>query len=428
MKVLVVGGGGREHAVVRKLAQSPRVGSIVVAPGNAGIAREADSSGKAIECVAIGATDIAALVEYARNNAVDYAVVTPDDPLVMGAVDAFAEAGIPAFGPSKAAAQLEGSKTFAKKFMARNQIPTAAYETFDDPRAALEYVAQADLPIVVKADGLALGKGVTIALTREEAENAVREAMLDRRFGESGARVVIEEFLTGPEVTVLAFTDGKTLVPMVSSMDHKRLNDGDQGPNTGGMGTIAPNPLYTPEIAARCMAEIFLPTVRGMAADGVPFRGCLYFGLILTTTGPKVIEYNCRFGDPEAQVVLPLLRSDLLDIMEATTAGTLADTAVDFAPDAAACIVMSAEGYPVAPRKGDEITIPADIYQSVYVAGAADRNGTLVTNGGRVLNVTATAADLKTALAEAYRKVAAIDFVGAHYRTDIGARALEENA
>ncbi|MCM3907383.1 MULTISPECIES: phosphoribosylamine--glycine ligase [Trueperella] len=417
MKVMVIGSGGREHAIVRKLAQSPRVSEIVVAPGNAGIARE-DGRGAAVTRVPIGALDIDELVTYAASNAVDFAVVAPDDPLVAGAVDAFAAAGIPAFGPNAAAAQIEGSKSFAKAFMARHAIPTAGYAVYDDEAAALAHIATCPLPVVVKADGLALGKGVTVALTREDAESAVREAMAGR-FGESGKRLVIEEFLTGPEVTVLAFTDGKAIRPMVSAMDHKRLLDGDQGPNTGGMGVIAPSPLYTPEVAQRCEREIFRPTVDGLAEEGTPFTGCLYFGLILTEDGPKVIEYNCRFGDPETQVVLPLLESDLLTIFEATTNGTLGEVDVDFAPGAAACVVMSAEGYPASPRRGDPIDLPADLEEHVVMAGVAENEGQLVTNGGRVLGVVGQADTLAGALDLAYERTARISFAGAHYRTDI---------
>lgn len=413
MKILVVGSGGREHAIVRKLAGSPRVDEIVVAPGNAGIARE-----DGVTCVPIGAMDIDALVAYALEEGVDYAVVTPDDPLVAGAVDAFTAAGIRSFGPTKAAAQIEGSKSFAKAFMARHGIPTAGYAVYDDEASALAHIATCDLPVVVKADGLALGKGVTVAATRDEAETAVREAM-SGRFGRSGERIVIEEFLTGPEVSVLAFCDGKTIRPMVSAMDHKRLLDGDRGPNTGGMGVIAPSPLYTAEVAKRCEREIFLPTVAGLAAEGIPFTGCLYFGLMLTADGPKVIEYNCRFGDPETQVALPLLESDLLDIFEATSAGTLADVPVDFAQGAAACVVMSAEGYPATPRKGDPIDLPTDLEQHVVAAGVAERDGQLLTNGGRVLGVCARATNLPAALDLAYERVRRISFTGAHYRTDI---------
>ena len=417
MKVMVIGSGGREHALVRKLAQSPRVSQIVVAPGNAGIARE-DGRGAAVACVPIGALAIDELVAYAASNAVDFVVVTPDDPLVAGAVDAFTAAGIPAFGPNVAAAQIEGSKSFAKAFMARHGIPTAGYAVYDDEAAALAHVADCALPVVVKADGLALGKGVTGALTREEAERAVREAMAGR-FGESGKRLVIEEFLSGPEVTVLAFTDGRTIRPMVSAMDHKRLLDGDSGPNTGGMGVIAPSPLYTPEVAKRCEREILRPTVDGLAEEGLVFTGCLYFGLILTEDGPKVIEYNCRFGDPETQVVLPLLESDLLDILEATTNGTLADVAVDFSTDCAACVVMSAEGYPASPRRGDPIALPTELRDHVVMAGVADEDGRLVTNGGRVLGVLGRAATLDGAPDLAYARLGRISFPGAHYRTDI---------
>ena len=417
MKVMVIGGGGREHALVRALAKSPEIEKLYALPGNGGIAADA-------ECVPIGATDIPGMVAFAREKGIGFAVVAPDDPLALGAVDALEEAGVPCFGPNKAAAVIEGSKVFAKDLMKKYGIPTAAYRVFSDAGEALAYVETAPLPTVVKADGLALGKGVFIAETREDARAAVKTLMEDKLFGASGSRVVIEEYLTGPEVSVLSFTDGETVVPMVSSMDHKRAHDGDEGPNTGGMGTIAPNPYYTEEIARTCMETIFLPTVRAMRAEGRPFRGCLYFGLMLTAAGPKVIEYNCRFGDPETQVVLPLLESDLFTIMRAVRAGTLASCEVKFSRGAACCVVMASDGYPGKYEKGYPMTIPADVAPYVYVAGAKATPEGLVTSGGRVLGVTATAPTLSEAIAVAYRRAEAIHFENAYYRQDIGARAL----
>lgn len=417
MKLLVVGGGGREHALIRKLKENPSVETVYCLPGNGGIARDAI-------CVGIGATEIDKIVSFACENKIDFAVVAPDDPLVLGCVDALEERGIPCFGPRADAAIIEGSKVFAKDLMKKYGIPTAAYETFTDLDAALAYLKTAPIPIVVKADGLALGKGVTVAFTREEAEEAVIEAMRDGKFGESGRRLVIEEYLTGPEVSVLAFTDGECVKPMVSSMDHKRACDGDEGPNTGGMGTIAPNPYYTDEIARECMETIFLPTVEAMKREGRTFRGCLYFGLMLTPKGPKVIEYNCRFGDPETQVVLPLLKSDLLTVMQATAAGKLKDTPVEWKDGSACCVVVASGGYPVSYKKGYPITLPDEIAPDVYVAGAAEKDGRLVTSGGRVLGVTATGKTLEEAIREAYRKTALVGFENAFYRKDIGARAL----
>ncbi|MBQ2062734.1 MAG: phosphoribosylamine--glycine ligase [Oscillospiraceae bacterium] len=418
MKLMVIGGGGREHAIVRKLKENRLVDVIYALPGNGGIAADA-------RCVNIAATDIEQIVAFAAAEKIDFAVVTPDDPLVLGAVDALESAGIPCFGPEKRAAVIEGSKVFAKELMARHNIPTARCKVFTDRAAALAYLETVDLPIVVKADGLALGKGVIIAQTRDEARAAVDTMMVDKKFGRSGERVVIEEFLTGPEVSVLAFTDGETLVPMVSSMDHKRAHDGDTGPNTGGMGTVAPNPYYTPEMAARCMEEIFLPTVRAMKAEGRAFRGCLYFGLMLTPNGPKVIEYNCRFGDPETQVVLPLLQSDLLTVMMACRNGTLADTEVRFSTDAACCVVMASDGYPGSYEKGHEITVDGDFDACLYIAGAKEKDGRLLTSGGRVLGVVATAPELKTAVDRAYEQVNKVHFANAYYRRDIGQRALD---
>lgn len=423
MKILVIGSGGREHAIVRALKKSPRATDIYVLPGNGGISADA-------VCVPGSATDVAGAVDFAREIGADFAVVTPDDPLCLGMADALEHIGVPVFGPSKAAAQIEGSKVFAKGLMRKYGIPTAACEVFDDFEAALAYVDAAPLPIVVKADGLALGKGVTIAQTREEARSAVRAAMCERVFGESGARLVIEEYLEGPEVSVLSFTDGHTLVPMVSSMDHKRALDGDLGPNTGGMGTVAPNPWYTPEIAAECMERIFLPTMRAMNAEGRTFRGCLYFGLILTKDGPKVIEYNCRFGDPETQVVLPLLDTDLLEIMEATAAGRLAEVDIRWKPGRACCVILASGGYPKAYKKGLPISgleengqLPGEPAE-VFHAGTKLESGRYYTNGGRVLGVTATASSLEEAVSRSYAAADRISFEGLHRRGDIGARAL----
>ena len=421
MNLLVIGGGGREHAIVRKLKENPEVETIYCLPGNGGIAADA-------VCVAdIGAKDIPAQVAFAKSHDIDFAVVAPDDPLVLGAVDALEAAGIPCFGPEAKAAIIEGSKVFSKHLMKKYGIPTAAYETFDDMDAALAYLDTAPVPVVVKADGLALGKGVIIAQSREEAKEAVVSMMRDGRFGESGRHVVIEEFLTGPEVSVLSFTDGETLVPMVSSMDHKRALDGDEGLNTGGMGTIAPNPFYTDEIAAECMEKIFLPTIRAMRAEGRTFRSCLYFGLMLTPDGPKVIEYNCRFGDPETQVVLPLLESDLLTVMQATTNGTLKDTPVRFKTGSACCcVVMASQGYPQSYETGFPLTMDADAAAHTFVAGAKLReDGVLVTSGGRVAGVTAVQPTLGQAVQAAYERVGHVHFENAYYRRDIGARALQ---
>ena len=418
MKLLVVGGGGREHAIIKKLKENPEVTKIYALPGNGGIAADA-------ECVPIGAKDIPAMVAFAVEQQVDYAVVAPDDPLVLGAVDALNEKGIPCFGPTAAAAQIEGSKVFAKDLMKKYGIPTAAYESFDDAAAALRYLDTAEMPIVVKADGLALGKGVIIAQTREEARQAVVSMMEEGMFGQSGSRVVIEEFLTGPEVSVLSFTDGETVVPMVSSMDHKRARDNDQGLNTGGMGTVAPNPYYTEAIAAQCMEEIFLPTIRAMKAEGRPFRGCLYFGLMLTPKGPKVIEYNCRFGDPETQVVLPLLESDLLTVMRATTEGTLAQTEVKFSDKSACCVILASQGYPQKYQSGFEMTIAPEALPHAFVAGAKLADGKLLTSGGRVIGLTAVEDTLPQAIEEAYALTGMVHFENAYCRRDIGARAMK---
>ena len=418
MKLLVVGGGGREHAIIKKLKANPNVSKIYALPGNGGIAADA-------ECVPIGAKDIEAITAFAVEQQVDYAVVAPDDPLVLGAVDALSAKGIPCFGPTAAAAEIEGSKVFAKELMKKYGIPTAAYESFDELQPALEYVDGAPMPIVVKADGLALGKGVIIAQTREEAREALVSMMADGKFGKSGSRVVIEEFLTGPEVSVLSFTDGETVVPMVSSMDHKRAKDNDEGLNTGGMGTVAPNPYYTEAVAAQCMEEIFLPTIRAMKAEGRPFKGCLYFGLMLTPKGPKVIEYNCRFGDPETQVVLPLLESDLLTVMQATTNGTLSQTEVRFSDKSACCVILASDGYPQKYESGFELDIAPEALPHAYVAGAKFADGKLVTGGGRVIGLTAVADSLPQAIEGAYALAGMVHFENAYCRRDIGARAMK---
>ena len=425
MKVLVVGGGGREHAILRKLKESPLVPQLYAAPGNGGISYDA-------QCVPIAATDVAGIVDYAAREGMDYVVVAPDDPLVLGMVDALAERGIPAFGPNKAAAIIEGSKVFSKNLMKQYGIPTARYETFDNADAAADYVRQNKTwPLVIKADGLALGKGVLICEDEAAALSAVQEIMREGKFGASGSRVVIEEFLTGPEVSVLCFTDGSTIVPMASSMDHKRALDGDKGLNTGGMGTVAPNPYYTAGIAAECMEKIFRPTVEAMNAEGRTFKGCLYFGLMLTPDGPKVIEYNCRFGDPETQVVLPLLESDLLAVMQAATNGTLGEMSVKFSGKSAACVVLASGGYPQHYEKGKAIEgltngqLPEG-GATVYHAGTAlNADGALVTAGGRVLGVTAVADTLPEALCAAYKAADGITFEGLHRRSDIGQRALK---
>ena len=418
MRILVIGGGGREHAVIKSLKKSEKVETIYALPGNGGIATDAIA-------VDIGAKDKQKIVEFAIERKIDYAVVTPDDPLVLGVVDALEEAGIACFGPRANAAIIEGSKAFSKSLMKKYGIPTANYEIFTEEAKAVEYLKTQDMPIVIKADGLALGKGVIIAQNIDEAIDAVHSMMSDAMFGASGKTVVIEEFLTGPEVSVLAFTDGKIVKPMVSSMDHKRAHDNDEGLNTGGMGTIAPNPYYTADIASECMEKIFLPTINAMKAEGRTFKGCLYFGLMLTPKGPKVIEYNCRFGDPETQVVLPLLKSDLLTIMQATTFGTLDKTEVEFKDESACCVVMASKGYPQAYEKGFEIIIPNEIKDNVFVAGASLKDGKLVTSGGRVINVTATAKTLKDAIVLAYERVKTVKFENAFYRKDIGVRAMQ---
>ena len=417
MKIMVVGGGGREHAIIKKLKENRRVEKIFCLPGNGGIAEDA-------ECVAISSTDIPAIVDFAKKTSVDYAVVAQDDPLILGCVDELNKIGVPCFGPDKKAAIIEGSKVFSKEFMKRHNIPTAAYEVFDNPKKALEYLKTAKIPTVVKADGPALGKGALVCMTREEALSAVKEIMEDKKFGASGDRIVVEEFMTGPEVSVLSFTDGETVIPMVSSTDHKRALTGDLGLNTGGMGTIAPSPYYTKEAEKAALEKIILPTVKAMKEEGRPFKGCLYFGLMITPEGPKVVEYNCRFGDPETQVVLPLLKSDLLDIMLATTNGNLKDVPVEFSGGAACCVIMASKGYPEKYEKGFEITIPEDVKPNVYVAGAKLEGLKLLTSGGRVLGVTAVAKDLKTAIGEAYKLCEKIKFDNSYYRTDIGKKAL----
>ena len=418
MKLMVIGGGGREHAIIKKLKEDPRAEIIYCLPGNGGIAADA-------VCVPeIGAKDIPAQVEFAVKHGIDYAEVAPDDPLAQGAVDALREEGIPCFGPDAKAAVIEASKAFSKELMKKYGIPTAAYEIFTDVENACAYIDAQGAPIVVKADGLALGKGVVVAQTCEEAKEAVRAMIEDHAFGASGARVVIEEYMKGPEVSVLSFTDGETVVPMVSSMDHKRAMDGDKGPNTGGMGTVAPNPFYTPEIAAQCMETIFLPTIRAMKAEGRPFKGCLYFGLMLTKDGPKVVEYNCRFGDPETQVVLPLLEGSLLEIMEATTNGTLRDVEVKFSHRAACCVVLASEGYPVKYESGFPISMTEEAAAHAYVAGAKRKDDRLLTAGGRVMGVTAVADTLAGAVDEAYRLAGGVLFDNKYCRSDIGRRAL----
>ena len=418
MKIMVIGGGGREHAIIKKIKQSELVEKIYALPGNGGIAEDA-------ECVEIGAKDIDKIVAFAVANKIDYAIVAPDDPLVLGAVDALSKVGISCFGPNANAAIIEGSKIFSKNLMKKYGIPTAKYEVFTNKEDALKYIEDAPIPTVIKADGLALGKGVVIATTRSEAVMAVKSMMEDKMFGESGSKIVIEEFLTGPEVSVLSFIDGKTVVPMISSMDHKRAMDGDKGLNTGGMGTIAPNPYYTEEIAERCMKEIFIPTIEAMNKEGRTFKGCLYFGLMLTEDGPKVIEYNCRFGDPETQVVLPLLDGDLLQIMMACTNGTLSETKVEFSNKSACCVVMASEGYPAKYNSGYEIMRDAEIDGDVYVAGAKLVDGKLISAGGRVLGVIAVGDTLGDAISKAYTNVSKVHFENAFYRKDIGKRAMQ---
>ena len=420
MNLLVVGGGGREHTIIKKLKENPAVETIYALPGNGGIAADA-------VCVPeIGAKDISAIVEFAKAHSIDFAVVAPDDPLALGCVDRLHEVGIPCFGPDAKAARIEASKVFSKNLMKKYGIPTATYEVFNDPAKAMEYLEGASFPIVIKADGLALGKGVLIPQTLEEGKEAVKSIMEDKAFGDSGNEIVIEEFLTGPEVSVLAFTDGTAIAPMVSSMDHKRAGDGDTGLNTGGMGTVAPNPCYTKEVADICMETIFLPTLAAMRAEGCPFKGCLYFGLMITPNGPKVIEYNCRFGDPETQVVLPLLKTDLLTVMQAVENETLADLNVEWHDGAAACVILASGGYPGSYEKGKVMTLPETTPANVTIihAGSKLDGDKLVTSGGRVLGVTATAPTLAEALKDAYAATETIEFEGKYMRHDIGQRAL----
>ncbi len=418
MKLAVIGSGGREHAILQKLRENPELTELYAIPGNAGM--------KSVATIVpeISATDLAAVCRFCRESAVDYVVVAPDDPLVMGMVDALSEIGIPAFGPRKNAAVIEGSKVFSKNLCKKYGIPTAAYEVFTDAAAALRYVENCRIPVVLKADGLALGKGVIPAFSREEAREAVLTIMEDRKFGDAGNRLVIEEFLEGIEVSVLSFTDGTHILPMLSSMDHKRAGDGDTGLNTGGMGTIAPHPAYTKEIAARCMQEIFLPTLRAMQAEGRPFEGCLYFGLMLTKEGPKVIEYNCRFGDPEAQVVLPLLKSDLYSVMRACTEHRLGEQELQWNPGSACCVILASGGYPEHYEKGFPI-LGTEKVQHVDFAGVSEKDGQLVTDGGRVLGVVAVGETLESAIHHAYREADKIHFERCHMRRDIGQRALQ---
>ena len=421
MNLLVVGGGGREHAIIKKLKENPSVETIYALPGNGGIAQDA------VRVPEIGAKDIPAIVDFAKSHDIDFAVVAPDDPLALGCVDRLHEAGIPCFGPDAKAARIEASKVFSKNLMKKYGIPTASYEVFNDPAKALEYLKTASFPIVIKADGLALGKGVLIPQNLVEAEDAVKTIMEDKAFGDSGNKIVIEEFLTGPEVSVLAFTDGTAIRPMVSSMDHKRAGDNDTGLNTGGMGTVAPNPYYTADVAQVCMDTIFLPTLAAMRAEGCPFKGCLYFGLMITPQGPKVIEYNCRFGDPETQVVLPLLKTDLLTVMQAVENETLADLEVEWSDGAAACVILASGGYPSHYEKGKVMSFPASTPANVTIYHAGDKldgEGRLITSGGRVLGITAMAPTLKEALADAYAAAETVNFDGKYMRHDIGRRAL----
>lgn len=417
MKVAVIGSGGREHTIIKKLKENNKITEIFAIPGNGGM--------EEATLVPIPVTDIDKICSFAKENKIEYVVVAPDDPLVAGMVDALNQVGIPCFGPDKKAAIIEGSKVFSKDLMKKYGIHTAAYGVYNNINDALQYIKTAPLPTVIKADGLALGKGVIIAETRQEAEDAVRSIMEDKIFGASGNNIVIEEFLTGPEVSVLAFTDGKTLVPMVSAMDHKRAKDNDQGLNTGGMGTIAPNPYYTEDIAKICMDQIFIPTIRAMEKEGRIFKGCLFFGLMITENGPKVIEYNCRFGDPETQVVLPLLESDLFEIMQACTNGTLDKCEVKFKNAAACCVVMASEGYPQKYQSGFKITVDSDIDATVIYAGAKRESDAIVTAGGRVLGVSAVADNLKAAISKAYKETEKVHFENAYKRNDIGAKALK---
>lgn len=424
MKVLVVGGGGREHALIRKIKESSKVDEIFCTPGNGGISYDA-------KCFDVSATDIDGVVDLAKKLSVDLVVVAPDDPLVAGMVDALNDAGFKTFGPRANAAIIEGSKVFSKELMQKYNIPTAEYKVFDNANDAIEYIKEKnEFPTVIKADGLALGKGVIIPENLDDAVAGVKEIMEDKIFGASGNNIVVEEFLTGPEVSVLAFTDGKCVKPMVSSMDHKRALDGDKGLNTGGMGTVSPNPYYTEEVAAECMDKIFMPTINAMNQEGRTFKGCLYFGLMITPKGPKVIEYNCRFGDPETQVVLPRLKTDIIDIFEAINNETLSELDIEWSEKACACVIMASGGYPKSYKKGVEITgLTSGQLDgvTVYHAGTKIENDKLVTSGGRVLGVTALGDSLANALKKSYEAVENIHFDNAHYRKDIGKRALEAN-
>lgn len=419
MNILVIGSGGREHAIIQKIAEDEKVDKIYALPGNGGI-------GELAENINISATDIPGIVEFAKNHPIDFAVVTPDDPLALGAVDALEEIGIPSFGPNKKAAEIESSKSFAKDLMKKYNIPTAKYKTFTDTDKAIAYLDEVEFPIVIKADGLALGKGVIIAENKDNANKTVKDMLDNKKFGSASEKIVIEEFLEGPEMSILTFTDGKTIVPMISSMDHKRVGEGDTGLNTGGMGTVAPNPYYSDEVGQVTYDTILLPTIEAMNAEGRPFKGCLYFGLMLTKDGPKVIEYNCRFGDPETQVVIPLLESSLLDIMQAVSDEKLDEVDVTFSDDSAACIVLASEGYPEKYKTGYEITLPElKDNEKIYIAGAKEEDGKLLTSGGRVLGAVATAPSLKEALDEAYNLADQVEFENKYLRRDIGKKALE---
>jgi phosphoribosylamine--glycine ligase len=419
VNIAIVGGGGREHAIIKKIKENKSVEKIYALPGNAGMRADAI-------CIDISPTDLENIKKIVIENEIDYCIVSPDDPLVLGLVDILQESGIECFGPEKKSAIIEGSKIFSKNLMKKYNIPTASYETFSEYESALKYLETMAMPVVIKADGLALGKGVTIAQNKEEAIVAIKSAMLDKKFGKSGENIVIEEFLKGVEVSVLTFTDGKTIVPMISSMDHKLSKDDDKGVNTGGMGTIAPNPYYTEKIAKQCMEKIFIPTINAMNSENRTFKGCLYFGLIITADGVKVIEYNCRFGDPETQVVLPLLKSDLLTIMQAVTRGTLEDVEVKFSDNSACCVVMASDGYPEKYDKGFEIKVTDEILDNVYFAGAIEKDGKLYTNSGRVLGVTGVDTTLKAAIEKSYDMLKQIDFENSYYRKDIGKKALKK--
>ncbi len=419
MNIAIIGGGGREHAIIKKIKENKSVEKIYAIPGNAGMRADAI-------CIDISPTDLENIKNFVIENMIDYCIVSPDDPLVLGLVDILQESGIECFGPEKKSAIIEGSKIFSKNLMKKYNIPTARYETFSNYESAVKYLENISMPVVIKADGLALGKGVTIAQDKEEAISAIKASILDKKFGKSGENIVIEEFLTGVEVSVLTFTDGKTIVPMISSMDHKLSKDDDKGVNTGGMGTIAPNPCYTKEIAKQCMEKIFIPTINAMNSENRTFKGCLYFGLIITDDGVKVIEYNCRFGDPETQVVLPLLKSDLLTIMQAVTKGNLADVEVEFSNDSACCVVMASDGYPEKYDKGFEIKVADEILDNVYFAGAIEKDGKLYTNSGRVLGVTGVDTTLKKAIEKSYDMLKQIDFENSYYRKDIGKKALKK--